>query len=411
MLPRILLLLCSILAISVAREQFLSPIPPPSQEVVKLDTKQCGKSCLEELFYNDYPFSFMANFLANPKAYKDEELTKKFKDLAAEILDFTPDYLPKVTITAPRIALLIPQKSIGRYSASSADSILAYLITRGVDFSFKVFDSVDESPQNLSRTYSEIEKQGFDYAVAIITSKGLESLLANSKISIPLFVPTVSKAQISQDLPIEGVVFGGLDYGKQISMLVNLAASKQAGIISYNDDSPIGRMLGELVASRAQNLLSSEAIDSKKAAKFSDHINKARKNLKTSIVILNTSANKSGVIVPQIGSAKLLPIAFLSPQVNYNPYLLRLLQKEDAKKIFVVSAIGSIPPNLIAFSDLLSADLQYDWVNYATALAIDLMLEGEGGRLFTEVIEDQQVLYNDRFYGIRDGHFVPMDPR
>lgn len=411
MLPRILLLLCSILAISVAREQFLSPIPPPSQEVVKLDTKQCGKSCLEELFYNDYPFSFMANFLANSKAYKDEELTKKFKDLAAEILDFTTDYLPKVTITAPRIALLIPQKSIGRYSASSADSILAYLITRGVDFSFKVFDSVDESPQNLSRTYSEIEKQGFDYAVAIITSKGLESLLANSKISTPLFVPTVSKAQISQDLPIEGVVFGGLDYGKQISMLVNLAASKQAGIISYNDDSPIGRVLGELVASRAQNLLSSEAIDSKKAAKFSDHINKARKNLKTSIVILNTSANKSGVIVPQIGSAKLLPIAFLSPQVNYNPYLLRLLQKEDAKKIFVVSAIGSIPPNLIAFSDLLSADLQYDWVNYATALAIDLMLEGEGGRLFTEVIEDQQVLYNDRFYGIRDGHFVPMDPR
>ncbi|STQ86345.1 hypothetical protein LS73_000825 [Helicobacter muridarum] len=387
----------------------ISPIPIPTQEVVRLDSKKCTKNCLNSMFDNKMYFSFMSKYID----YKDDLLSKRFNSAVKALLD--SEMLPIITSDEIiRIALLIPQKSIGRYSASSAVSILSYLITKGVDFEFDVFDSQNEDASNLSRAYSEIQEQEFNYIIAILTGKGLENLINSTDITTPIFVPTLNKYQIPSSLDVSNIFFGGIDYKKQIQMVLDFANDKKAKIISYNDDGVIGRMLGGIVSAKASSILAEESVDSKQATKFGTSISKVRKDLKQSVVILNTSVTKSGLIIPQIGNTSQVPIAFLSTQINYNPYLLRLVPKEDSKNIFVVSSIGLLGDKLLAFSDLLSSDLQYDWVNYATALGVDVMLSKNTkgwNRFFSEKIQNNQVLYHNRFYGVKDSHFVPIDPK
>ncbi|RDU59481.1 hypothetical protein [Helicobacter sp. MIT 14-3879] len=403
----LMVIACSVIAF--AKEQIISPIPLPSQEIADLDIKKCSKSCLNKLFEEGQYFSFLSLYRDN----NDKALREKFQ-VASGILDSAILHPVSIAQSGIRIALLIPQKNIGRYSVSSADSILAYLIAKGGDFEFNVFDSQNEESTNLSQTYHVIQKQNFDYVIAILTSKGLENLLQNTEITLPIFIPTLNQTQISPSLNTQNLFFGGIDYHKQIDMMLTLAHSKKAKIISYNDNGVIGKMLGNIIEKKSQDTLVSEIVDSKKATKFNESINKIRKNLKESMIILNTSVIKSGLIIPQIGNTKTMPMAFLSSQINYNPSLLKLVPKEDSTKIFVVNAISPVNIKLLAFSDLLSSDLQYDWVNYATALAVDIMLANstKGGiRFFGEKLQGNQVLYNDRFYGVKDAHFVPVKLR
>lgn len=109
-----------------------------------------------------------------------------------------------------------------------------------------------------------------------------------------------------------------------------------------------------------------------------------------------------------------MPLAFLSSQINYNPSLIGLMPQEDSKKLYIVNVINPISIRLLAFSELMSADLQYDWINYATALATDILLTQNNKkaiRFFNEKLQNNQVIYNDKFYGVKDSHFVPVKLR
>ncbi len=392
-----------------AKEQIISPLPTPTQEIVDTSIKKCSKSCLNNLFETGQYFSFIALYSGT----KDKALREKFQ-AASSILDSI--ILPPLTDSknGVRIALMMPQKDIGRYSMTSVDSILTYLIARGGNFEFKVFDSQNEEIENLITQYNKAQEENYDYVIAILTSKGLTNLLENIEITTPLFIPTINQKQAAQFAQNKNVFFGGIDYDKQMDMMIKLADSKNATLIGLNDDKAVGKMLGELLNTKSQNLIIQEEITQQKTTNFKQSFAKIRANIKNSMIILNTSVIKSGLIIPQIANTKVLPIAFLSSQMNYNPSLLGLMPKEDTKRLFIVNAISPINTKLLAFSELMNADLQYDWVNYATALAIDILLAyNDKGhtRFFTEKLQNNQVIYHNKFYGVKDSHFIPVKLR
>lgn len=389
-----------------AKEYSMSPLPTPEQEIADIEVKKCSKSCLNKLYENEQFFSFIALY----KHTKDKALLEKYQNVVAEVgvnaltsfFDFSEGL---------KIALMVPQKNVGRYSATSADAILAYLISHGDNFSFKVFDSRDEEVKNIVNTYNQIQNEEYDLVISILTLKGLENLLQNANITTPLFIPTINEKQASKFAPNRNVFFSGIDYEKQVDMMLSLAAQKKSDIVSLNDDGAVGKMIGMLLQSRYNKPLKQESIDTAKSTNFAPIISKIRPNIKNSMIILNTSVIKSGLIIPQMGNARVMPAAFLSTQVNYNPSLLSLMPKEDSKKLFIVSAISPIHTRLLMFNELLSADLQYDWVNYATALSVDVFLSQSrkvNTRFFMENLQGNQVLYNDRFYGVKDSHFIPV---
>lgn len=389
-----------------AKEQIISPIPSPEEEVINISIEKCSKSCLIKLFDAGQYFSFLAFYSHS----KNTSLQDKFQIANAMINSSATILEPSNPEIGVKIALLIPQKKIGRYSITSADSILAYLIAHGDNFDFKVFDSQNEEVKNLTTTYNAIQKEGYDYIIAILTPQGLGNLLQNVTIDIPLFVPTINQKQATSLSPNKNVFFGGIDYEKQLKMITTFAESKNVPLMTLNDDDIRGKMLGEILNSMTQNLIFKEVVDTKKSTNFRDTLAKMRGSIKKSIVVLNTSVIKSGLIVPQIGNTKNMPLAFLSSQINYNPSLLGLMPQEDSQKLYIVNMINPLNIQLLAFSELMSADLQYDWINYATALATDILLthNTKAIRFFNEKLQNNQIIYNDRFYGVKDSHFIPV---
>lgn len=404
-MQKLLFIVIFLTNLAVAKEHIISPLPVPEQEVMDVDISKCSKSCLNKLYENEQFFSFVSHY----RYTKDKSLNEKYKIIAEELgIDvLTPLFNFNESL---RVALMIPQKNVGRYSVTSADAILSYLIAHGDNFSFKVFDTQTEEINNLVESYNKINEEGFDIVVGILTPQGLGNLVQNTNITTPIFIPTINEKQAMKFLPNKNVFFGGIDYESQVDMMVMFAEKKNSAIISFDDDGTIGKMIGAILKLH-YNGVKQEVIDSKKSTNFAPVIAKYRKDIKKSIVVLNTSVIKSGLIIPQMGNAKAMPYAFFSTQINYNPSLLTLMPKEDAKKLFVVSAISPIHTRLLLFNEILSADLQYDWVNYATALSIDIFLnQGNKAniRFFTEDLQGNQVLYNNRFYGVKDSHFIPV---
>lgn len=394
----LLLLLLPFLAFG--QSDIFSNIPPAKIEIININPEYCDENCLFKLSRDKKIFSFIARF---DRSIKNEELQNLMESYATEIgiyyrLRFDP--LGKNL----EIALLIPKKIIGKYSTTTIDTILAYLLSRDIDFRFKIFDSVDENLDSLNKTIEKINDENFNFVVAVLSKK--ESLEALDDIDIPVYIPTMTNKDVKAG---SNIVFGGIDYEAQIQTLIN--QENDAITIIYNDDSSLGEDLGEITKSLSQFVLIEDIITNKIAANFSKNLEKQEMFLAGSNVFLNTPVVKSGLLLSQIGVSNERPSHILSTQVNFNPALLSLIRGNDTSNILIANSISDTEQKLIEYGLLLSSDMKYDWVNYSTALGVDLFLSNMSqniNRYFVESFENNQAIYNINLYKIKNGIFVKL---
>ncbi|PAF50907.1 hypothetical protein BKH43_03355 [Helicobacter sp. 13S00401-1] len=385
-----------------AKSYIISPLLPPTQEVLNTSKSSCDASCMHDLFNKKLYLSFLSHY----KGTSDVALKSDFK-VASSYLDSFVYHEDTISDKVLRIALLMPQKLIGRYSVSTPDVVMSYLVSRGIDFNFKVFNSIDESPENLVKAYDELKAENYDYVIAILTQSGVKALVQNVNVDRLVYVPTVNINQIDFSVP-KKMVFGGIDYNAQIKLISDFA--KNSSVIAYNDDSYIGMILGNTLAKDSKNIIYQDTITSKLAANYKQSLQDQEVMLDNSMVVFNTSAIKSGLIIPQISTLNITPKYFLSTQINYNPVLLTLTQPEDVENLLVVNAIGQTNDNLMEYTNLLSGDLKYDWVNYATDIGVEMFLDLQVNNLdkfFSEPIKHNQVIYNNRFFKPKGYYFAP----
>ncbi len=386
-----------------AADNIFSDIPPASIELIDINPEFCDDKCLFYLSDNKKLFSFVARF--NKSLIEDDELHSLMEVYSREIgiyykLRFNP--LGK----SLEVALLMPKKIIGKYSATTIDTILAYLFSRDIDFRFKIFDSFDEGYDSLKNSVDEINNERFHFVIAILFNK--ESINVIDAINIPVYIPTMTNKDIKTK---SNIVFGGIDYKAQMDILMTKINADSA-IISYNDDSILGSTLGDIVKSFEPNVFLEQTITNKIAANFSDSIEKSKDILLDSNIFLNTPVVKSGLILSQLDVSRKKPYRILSTQVNYNPALLSLTRGNDVSNVVIANSISKTEQKLIEYGMLLSSDLQYDWVNYSTALGMDLFLHDMSNkfdRYFMESFSSNQVMYNINLYKIQDGIFVNFD--
>lgn len=383
-----------------ADSNVFSNIPPAKIEVININPESCNKSCLKDLSKEGKILSFIARF---DKSIDDEDLQNLMMKYSNEIGIYYKvrfDTLGKKL----EVALLIPKKTIGKYSTTTTDTILAYLLSRDLDFKFKVFDSIDENANSLSNAINDIKKENFNFVIAIISKQ--ESLDALSNLNIPIYVPTMNSNSASSN-----IVFGGIDYNAQIKDLLDRVDSTK--IISYNDDSTLGSYIGNILETQNNNEkeLFKEVVTNKAAANFSANLAKRKDSIKESSIFLNTRVIISGLLLSQIGLLDDLPEHIFSTQVNYNPNLLSLLRGFDTSNIIISNAIGTTDNKLLEYGYLLTSDMKYDWVNYSTALGVDLFLHNMSPnieRYFKEEVENNAVIYNNTLYSIENGTFIKL---
>lgn len=391
-----------------SKSYVISPLPPPRQEVLDINTKKCDAKCLYKMYEKKRYFSFISEF---DPAIKDQDLRAKLTYLLGEMNIFMDaSFFEEIKDAKKiRIALLVPKDVVGRYSVIGINMILAYLTSRNVTFSFEVFDSKIEEPEALHYAYEEIRQKKFDSVVAMLTQNGVEKLLSDTKISLPTFVPTVNKKQITDHHIPENLFFGGIDYKEQIQMLYDFA--KSDAVVEYNDTSSIGRWLADLSKQAGFPIIFQESINNEKAARFSKEIKKQVEILKESDVLLNIPVIKTGLILPQIGFLEEGPKRFFSTQINYNPSLLMLVKPKDRVNFYVVNAIGKADNYLVGYGLLLGSDLQYDWVSYSIGIGVEMFFLNRGEKIrkfFSETLQDGQVQYVNKIYRTQKNNFQEM---
>lgn len=303
-----------------------------------------------------------------------------------------------------KIAVLIPQKTIKKYAITSVNSVMSYLLYKNYSFDLNVFNSGDEKEDAIRKALSDIQSGGYHYIIAPVTAEGAAVIAANVRDTM-VFIPTLHRSSVA--VAGENIVFGGIDYDQQVSLL-SQHANERVG--TFEDGSALSFQLNALVKKNSERVFYEKRVESSKA-NFKGMF-KGNTSLNSASFYLNTPLVTSSLIASQLRANSIYPHALLSTQINYNPLLLTLTQYEDRDNMFIANSIQRTPAKLEEINTLFGHDIVYDWVNYATSIGADLLATHFFGnqteRIFKEQLINNQIVYNTRIVKPERYSFTPV---
>lgn len=405
-----------------AQSFLISNIPIPKTKILNLDPYTCNEKCLEKYLENGQIFSFLA--------HSDFKLENEVLKLARQEYIFALNLKSKIVSKKLRIALLLPYKIIGRYSASTTNAAFAYLIAKNFPFELKSYKIETENYEDISEAVKKIQEDGFYYVIAPLTQSGSDVV---SKINpeLNIFFPTIHKKDINTTS--ENLYFGGIDYRAQSDLLLNEAASP---LVIFYDESTIGQKLSDyqeeefknkkfvdvnttLVNGFIEEVTSTPKIfdNNRTVVKFSipkrktnleDEL-KENKDINMGSFMVNTPIIKTGMIMSQLTLYDSNATNILSTQTNYNPLILSMTQYEDRKNMIIANSITHNKDVLIETNSLLGNDIVFDWINYTTTVGIDYFfhyISGQDREYGIEVV-DNQMMYPIKLIQPSLSRFIP----
>lgn len=371
-------------AILLSKSFIISPIPLPKTYVLNLDINECDNACLQKEWDEGQIFSFLAHahgVLQNKQLNSDKLIAESLLNIGSRITNGTV-----------KIALLLPYTIIGRYAASTTTSALAYLLARNKTFDLKSFNILNEDQNTVAAALSKISSQGYDYVIAPMTNKGVNSVIAlNPKIDI--FFPTINKNDVNTSSPY--LYFGGIDYKAQLNLLLQRAVSP---LVIFHTKSPLSKYL----TSYAQdNFILSNDTNRVIKYKITDRSSNMRYTLENNDAIahgsflMNTPIVKTGMVMSQLTLYDVNSTNILSTQINYNPLILSLTQYQDRKNMLMANSIIMNNEIITQTNELLNNDIRYNWINYATTIGVDYFFHLITGssREYPLPLKDNQIIY------------------
>jgi len=308
-------------------------------------------------------------------------------------------------VSYPKIALLVPQKVIGKYANSIADTILSYLIYKDRKFQFELFDSGDESEANIVGALRRIHQKGYQLVIAPVTKAGARVIVKHEH-NLLVYVPTINKKEIN--LISENIFFGGIDYEEQIDRLLAHSGNKVA---IFGDKSALSHKLENYVDNASFSEIAYRKVIANAKANLSPFI-KHNHKLKNASIFLNMPIVKSSLLASQLNVHKAEHKNVLLTQISYNPLLFTLTQAQDRKKMFLANSINHTEFDLKDTNLILGTNLDFSWVNYATVIGADYMVSNfieRGGRQnFSERMVNNQIKYNIDILKPENASFVKV---
>jgi len=390
----------------------VSSIPLPTTYIQAIDINaSCDNDCLQAYLDKGEIFTFLA--IAQEKLecmeLEDERM------IYVGLLNIGSNTMMQNEL---KIAMILPYKLIGRYANSTSNAVFAYLLTRNHPFVLKNFQIEDESPEELNRVISQLKEEGFHYVIAPLTLKGASVIAENDDEDLNVYFPTINSNDLNSTS--ENIYFGAIDYQAQIAKLTPKATSP---LVIFYDKSAKGKKLyAQTKASYLDNELpfqpSSrkavyEALDEEYDPKMEPTkkrviaygIDRKTTNLKWHLennkkiqfgsFFLNTPVIKTTMILSQFTSYETNTTNILSTQINYDPLLFSMTQKQDRDNMYIANSININNNTLIEANSLLSNDIVYDWINYASTVGVDYFYHAitHTERTYPLPMEDNQIFY------------------
>jgi hypothetical protein len=306
-----------------------------------------------------------------------------------------------------KVALLAPKKVIKSYTNSVSNAIMSYLIFKDVPFQFEVFDSGDEEEASIYQKLSEIRAKGYQLVIAPFTQKGAEIVIRNAS-DLLVFIPTINKYEVPD--ASENIIFGGIDYRRQIDALLTYANDK---IVLFNDGSRRSQELSTYIKEQVFDSVVYEK-DIKKIKTNLKGIIKNNKKLKKSSIFLNMPIVKSSLLASQLSQYDVEPHVLLSTQANYNPLLFKLTQSKDREYFYIANSISSYDSKLKEINLLLGNNPSFSWIDYSASIGMDYILSMQfesGQRVFNEDIYDNQIEYKVHIEKAGESSFKPVSDK
>jgi len=296
-----------------------------------------------------------------------------------------------ISVGSLKIALLVPKKVIKGYAKKVSNSILSYLIFKGEDFTFEVFDSRDESEENLLQTIQKIKNKGYKYVIAPLTKNGAESL-ALLESDLLIYIPTINK---KENIPNSGnIYFGGIDYEKQIDKLMPYTNGKLA---VFMDKSQLAQELTSFIQKKSyDSYIYTKFIEN--ARVNPKYILKGNSRLQNASIFFNMPLVSTALLASAFSSYNIKPYGLFSTQVNYSPLLFSMIQRKDRQNFYIANSIGYVNSKLNDINQNLGIKIKYDWVSYSSSIGVDYILSKYYAidPLFTEDVISHQVLYRTK---------------
>ena len=376
---------------NTTKNQSLSSIPPAKITYINLEPEFCDNACLNELIKSDLLASFMARF--EPAKIDDNALLELYISLGGEAI-------LKVNKNG-KIAVIIPQKIIKSYANVVSNAVLSYVLKQDADIEIKFINSNDESPQSLTNAMQTARAQGFNYFIAALTSNGaniINSLVLSNEL---IYIPSVHSSFIINPKP--NLIFGGIDYKEQISALLAYSNEK---IVAFDDGSSLGQKLNEYV--RMQSSDYHEASIVGKDINLNDTLSKKSKFNDASI-FLNIPIVKASLVATQMRGFEIKPYALLSTQINFLPNIFNAIAQRDRQNLFIANSLNPINDLFLGLGDLFDVDFRYSQIGYSSAFGAEYIytnfIDKSADRIFTERVENSQVLYGVKIYNAKGDHF------
>ena len=376
---------------NITKNQSLSSIPPAKITYINLEPEFCDNACLNELIKTDLLASFMARF--EPAKIDDNALLELYISLGGEAI-------LKINKSG-KIAVIIPQKIIKSYANVVSNAVLSYVLKQDADIEIKFINSNDESPQSLTNAMQMARAQGFNYFIAALTSNGaniINSLVLSNEL---IYIPSVHSSFIINPKP--NLIFGGIDYKDQISALLAYSNEK---IVAFDDGSSLGQKLNEYV--RMQSSDYHEASIVGKDINLNDTLSKKSKFDDASI-FLNTPIVKASLVATQMRGFEIKPYALLSTQINFLPNIFNAIAQRDRQNLFIANSLNPVNDLFLGLGDLFDVDFRYSQIGYSSAFGAEYIytnfIDKSADRIFTERVENSQVLYGVKIYNAKGDHF------
>ena len=418
----------------IAESSQVSSIPLPTTYIQLIDVDDdCDDDCLQAYLDNGEVFTFLA--IAGDRLANEE--LDDVRMVYVGLFNIGSQQMLKEL----KIAMILPYRLIGRYAYSTSNAVFAYLLTRNHPFILKNFQIADESPEEMARVLGEIKQEGFRYVIAPLTPKGAR-VIVESEEELNIFFPTINKNDLNTSAT--NIYFGAIDYRAQIDKLTPRATSPL--VIMY-DKSEKGSKLSAMTqesylqsdepfqpTSREQVCLEKElpyepelepterkviayGID-RKTSNLKYHFEENEK-IQFGSFFLNTPVIKSTMILSQLSLYDTNTTNILSTQISYDPLILSMTQQQDRDKLYIANSISVNNNTLVETNSLLSNDIAYDWINYASTIGADYFYHSitDTERTYQLPIVNNQVIYpisivrpsGSRFEVIEEGELPPGD--
>lgn len=384
----ILILILLIFNVSYAKIQQLSSLPPAEIEYVDLEPNNCDLECLKTLVEEKKIFSFLSRY---DEEVADENLKSIFATSANKSANFLAIDNMTEKLSKDKIAVLLPEKSIGGYSHVVSDSVFSYIVSENIDVSVKFYLTGTEDPNSLMKAINNIKRDGISLVVAPVTARGAKFLAEYSDSDTLFFIPTIHYKMVENSKG--NIFFGGIDYEKQVNELLKIS---NLDILLLHDGSSLSKMINDYIALNGGEVSNSLLLSGVKTSLL------GRVNSKSSTAFLNLPLNSTAKAIYDLKVDNKFPQYLLTTQINYAPKLLSLVDYSDRKNLYIANSITSVPSDIAGVASLLDLDIYYNWVAYSTMIGIDYLystfVNSNHQRVFKELVVGSGIDYDTQIY-------------